>query len=302
VIAMEHKLGEKFPQWPLWERSQSELIFKWMDTCYSSHRLCLDACKADSWVPTRLLDIGLPGPSGRPSRLICPPKISSLKYVAVSWVEGDTHEMKLTTKNYSHVLESVKYELMPKPLQRAMVLTRYLGFQYIWVDSLCIIQDSQEDWSNEASKMINVFRNAQLTVLFFATCNTVLDSSISLDFSGNPLNTRGWVHQETIFSKRVASLYSTHGQMYWECSELKASETFPDGLPPLLWESIHHPPVSNSMVRYRSLPVTQTEICDVSPQLPVGRSSRARSEKRLSQSSVRKSGTLKSYRSDEVIF
>lgn len=36
--------------------------------------------------------------------------------------------------------------------------------QYLWIDSLCIFQDSHDDWQKEAATMRDVYRNAHLTI------------------------------------------------------------------------------------------------------------------------------------------
>jgi len=42
---------------------------------------------------------------------------------------------------------------MPLTFQHAIIFTRRLGFRHIWIDSLCIIQDSKPDWEEQAAKM-----------------------------------------------------------------------------------------------------------------------------------------------------
>lgn len=53
---------------------------------------------------------------------------------------------------------------MPQNFQDAVILTRALGLRYVWIDSLCIIQDSMEDWEYEGSQMDKVYKNAWVTV------------------------------------------------------------------------------------------------------------------------------------------
>jgi hypothetical protein len=50
--------------------------------------------------------------------------------------------------------------MLPKMFQDAVFITRQLEIKYLWINSLCIIQDSQEDWSQEAAKMGDVYRYA----------------------------------------------------------------------------------------------------------------------------------------------
>jgi hypothetical protein len=52
----------------------------------------------------------------------------------------------------------------PLTFCEAFEVTRMLGFKYIWIDSLCIVQDSEEDWLTEPSLMNEVYKNAALTI------------------------------------------------------------------------------------------------------------------------------------------
>jgi hypothetical protein len=44
------------------------------------------------------------------------------------------------------------------------MIARYLEFDYIWIDCLCIVQDDREDWNREAARMAKVYSNASLTI------------------------------------------------------------------------------------------------------------------------------------------
>jgi hypothetical protein len=53
---------------------------------------------------------------------------------------------------------------LPKTHQDAIRLTQELGIRYIWIDSICIIQDDKEDWEHESASMLSVYANASLTI------------------------------------------------------------------------------------------------------------------------------------------
>jgi hypothetical protein len=44
------------------------------------------------------------------------------------------------------------------------MIARYLEFDYLWIDCLCILQDDREDWNREAARMADVYSNAALTI------------------------------------------------------------------------------------------------------------------------------------------
>lgn len=53
---------------------------------------------------------------------------------------------------------------IPKTLQDAVAITRRLGLEYLWIDSLCICQDDAEEWARESARMINVYANAHIVI------------------------------------------------------------------------------------------------------------------------------------------
>jgi hypothetical protein len=63
-------------------------------------------------------------------------------------------------------MKEIKFSGLPRTIQDAVSVTRRLGIRFLWVDALCIIQDSinGEDWTNESSKMADVYGNANLTI------------------------------------------------------------------------------------------------------------------------------------------
>jgi hypothetical protein len=144
---------------------------------------------------------------------------------------------------------------MPKTFQQGVRVTRLLGFQYLWIDSLCIIQDWKEDWDLEFSRMQEVYENATLNIAAdFARDSTeglwngkrLLSSRQALGNSKNGdcvyarsaynaydrsglshipflytipeyvLNTRAWVLQERVLSSRI--LHFAEYEIAWECN------------------------------------------------------------------------------------
>lgn len=53
---------------------------------------------------------------------------------------------------------------MPANFYDATIITRRLGYKYLWIDSLCIIQDSYQDWETESQNMGNIYKNASVTL------------------------------------------------------------------------------------------------------------------------------------------
>jgi hypothetical protein len=136
---------------------------------------------------------------------------------------------------------------MPLNFQDAITVTRKLGLRYLWIDSLCIIQNDGEDWKGEATKMGHVYASAYLTIA--ATCSASThegflhrskpdvikmpyqssdDPSItgefylhsrpgrnSTDIASETWNRRGWTFQERHLSARV--LHFCRRRLLFEC-------------------------------------------------------------------------------------
>ncbi|POS69831.1 hypothetical protein DHEL01_v211776 [Diaporthe helianthi] len=158
---------------------------------------------------------------------------------------------------------------LPQVFQDAMYVSIEIGINYIWIDSLCIIQDSNEDWTYEAKRMGDVYQYAACNIaaagckdssslgLFgerqalpqlhppaFADC--ILQTKTGAkrfhglyvrgdfhafrnDVVGNILNTRAWVAQERALSPGI--LHFTPEMIWWECSGLIANEALIMGHP-----------------------------------------------------------------------
>ena len=53
---------------------------------------------------------------------------------------------------------------LPNTFRDAITVTRSLGVRYLWIDALCIVQDSEEDWMSEAGKMADIFKFGHLNL------------------------------------------------------------------------------------------------------------------------------------------
>lgn len=64
--------------------------------------------------------------------------------------------MQLTSHSINDFKQKVSFNELPKTFQDAVTACKALGIDYIWIDSLCILQDSPEDWAIQGSKMAQV--------------------------------------------------------------------------------------------------------------------------------------------------
>ncbi|KAK0507648.1 hypothetical protein JMJ35_009537 [Cladonia borealis] len=142
------------------------------------------------------------------------------------------------------------------------MVTKALGINFLWIDALCIIQDSIVDWQHEATLMSHVYSNSMCNIsaldahdsiggLFFDRETSNIPSctvKICRKFQRKrlykfayadlwsdsvqhaPLTRRAWVVQERLLAPRV--LHFGKRQLLWECNELRACEVHPRGMPP----------------------------------------------------------------------
>ncbi|WYZ43654.1 hypothetical protein EsH8_VII_000090 [Colletotrichum jinshuiense] len=183
-------------------------------------------------------------------------------YISLSHRWGGSDIIKCTIKTLPKLQRGILLSELPATFQDALSATRSLGIAYIWIDSLCIIQDSRSDWDIESRTMLNVYQHGILNLaatrsrdshsgLFadrtpeslmsgpfpisngaisgsFVAVEAALDKpywTVAVDDA--PLNTRGWVLQERLLSPRMA--HFTSDQVIWDCPELTAAETIPSG-------------------------------------------------------------------------
>jgi hypothetical protein len=144
-------------------RSTCRRITKWLEECTSSHSKC--SFSKPSKLPTRVLDVSPPDVLGG-LRLHITGDGESGTYVALSYCWGSSQKVMTTVRNLEKHKKRIKESSLPKTIRDAVRVTRSLGVRFLWVDALCIVQDSinGEDWHRECSTMSDVYSNAFLTI------------------------------------------------------------------------------------------------------------------------------------------
>lgn len=88
-------------------------------------------------------------------------------WIALSYCWGqdpDTMPLRTTTLNIADHCKGIAIVNLPKTFRDAVTVTRKLGYRFLWIDSICIIQDSEHDWKFESQNMIYVHSNSALTI------------------------------------------------------------------------------------------------------------------------------------------
>lgn len=186
------------------------------------------------------------------------------RYIALSyrWPEYFPSEAKSTRDELTDRMNGLDTSKIPHEFNDAFKVAVNLGVDYIWIDSLCIVQDDLEDWNREATLMCRIYQNACLTlavavppaedhfglfrrgipadllpVTMFSDQEdgsspqkiVVMKNKLEV-YEKSPLNKRGWCFQEREISRRI--VHFTETQVLWECRTLRASEALPNGVLP----------------------------------------------------------------------
>lgn len=139
----------------------------WVRDCCETHDRCKDS--SSSALPTRVLDVSL-DPDFVFLRQSANTEPGS--YIALSHVWGGIVPIRTTEETMPLFEDGIRLEDLPQTFRDAVFMTRYLECRYLWIDSLCIVQDSREDWEREAGRMAQVYGNALVTLAAVSSPNS----------------------------------------------------------------------------------------------------------------------------------
>ena len=231
-------------------------IWKWLKEC-ESHESCLPT-RAHR-LPTRVIEVS-PESTPETPRLLVTNGLSG-QYAALSYCWGVNQAGVTNLDNLESHLQKLNMHSLSRTLQDAIVTTRHIGIKYLWVDALCIIQDSLQDKIAELAMMCKIYQQALITIVaanvadanqgFLAQRAAPQPSTkvpfwsqdgrigiVSLrpegwyDDKSEPVNTRAWTLQERLLSPRLL-IYATHTLQYQcqkETVNLGNSTHIPSGL------------------------------------------------------------------------
>jgi len=133
-----------------------------LEECQKEHIKC-PARLRDSILPTRLLAVGSDGDPTIKLHISRPDERG--QYLALSYCWGGPQQYKTTEENVADNCQAIQLEKLPQTIQNAISIIRRLGFRYLWIDALCILQDSEIGKHREINHMGAVYRNASLTIV-----------------------------------------------------------------------------------------------------------------------------------------
>lgn len=85
-------------------------------------------------------------------------------YATLSHRWGTKQPLRLLAANLAEFRTRIPWYILPKTFQQAVNFARRLRIQYLWVDTLCIIQDSREDWMKQSVKMAAIYEHSFITL------------------------------------------------------------------------------------------------------------------------------------------
>ncbi|KAI1124586.1 hypothetical protein F5Y10DRAFT_280061 [Nemania abortiva] len=232
------------PKLPSTNSRRFQLLREWIRLCDETHQCSqrLESSASLVKMPTRVIDVGLE--RDKCVRLCEPSENWEGRYIALSHCWGNfSKDVNFCTmrRNISAFRDHISFNMLPKTFQDAVAVTRALCVRYLWIDSLCIIQDDDADWDAESKRMEDVYSSAYITIAATSSpssldgfldkrhprqwvttatsrghcCLTESIDNFQTDVESSILNTRAWVLQERVLSRRT--IHFASAQMYWEC-------------------------------------------------------------------------------------
>lgn len=177
--------------------------------------------------------------------------LSKLQYVALSYVWGGPQRVTLLKENRNALQQDGSLTDLPQTLADAIAFTAALHIQYIWIDAICIIQDSNEDKAIQIGNMANVYSYSLVTLVAATGTNAnaglpgvttprdtwqtevrvpVPEQDVPMRLvtsmsrmtheddnflTGTIWSSRGWTFQERELARRIVAF--TEEQVYWIC-------------------------------------------------------------------------------------
>ncbi len=237
-------------------RADPEAIAAWLRKCECSHS---ETCTITSYQQSLLastqhhpehelylVEVGR-------NRLVRAPQ--STRFVALSYVWGDGNHFRLSKADIPRYLEQdgLPVASFPRTIRDATELTRSIGVEFLWVDSVCIPQDDSVEKGLQISRMSSVYSSAVLTLVAVSAtsasdplprvqecgrdtivvayqdpdfCLAVRKpaSNLSRTLTASYYNSRAWTFQERLLSLRC--LYFTDEQVFFQCQRSTFCEDY----------------------------------------------------------------------------
>lgn len=236
-----------------------DMAKSWLQECLTDHAKCGQRQPSGEHhqkpLPDRVIYVG----ADREPYVFCNADKTAAPYAALSHRWGGNIRPQLKRDNLQDLIKRIPLLDFSKTFRDAVTVCRALNIQYLWIDSLCIVQDSPQDWEEQSGKMVRVYSDALLTIAADAAENSeagflngtrgvdrsqfrLLSSAHQIFARPEPktsyeggflrhfyvgtgkslLADRGWAFQEKLLSPRI--LHFTEDELTWECASLSRCE------------------------------------------------------------------------------
>lgn len=225
----------------------------WLRRCVSEHSRCRESRIGGLMHPLRLVAVG--SDDQNPYLYETEHNRPVPEYLTLSHCWGREVPLRLTAASFDVYKKEIPLLALSKTFREAILTVRKLGYLYIWIDSLCIIQDSMVDWIEESQFMGDIYRNSVCTIAATASedgngglfrlrnplrhqrCDIWSDETHGIyvdieqckpleqyrsEVNEGILNTRAWVLQERYHSPRL--IHYTSNAVYWDCREINVND------------------------------------------------------------------------------
>lgn len=266
------------------------IIKRWLSACLRDHPGCriptpgVEGAVDEEAVklPSLVIYIGSAAPVGDP--FLVESQGRKGRYAALSHCWGNGKATRTLKGNLRDHMTRIPMGELCANFQHAVEISRKLGFQYLWIDSLCIIQDDGAHWESESAKMAEVYSHASLVLsaansssadegflksrrplksvtlpfrlldgtalghftIAEQTSDEIYRDDFRNDVEGGPLAKRGWTLQERLLARR--NIFFGRDEFHWECRSARWSEST-DMRP------IRYVDVSAGLAYFRGLPL-----------------------------------------------
>ncbi|KAJ4987611.1 heterokaryon incompatibility protein [Stagonosporopsis vannaccii] len=222
-----------------------KMMATWLRQCKEGHASCNE--RLEHGAPTRLLDLEA-FTACKDLRLVCTTDTGGQEYAALSYCWGHGVTTKLRTSNLVEFASRIPITQLSKTVVEAVEVCRGLNIRYLWVDALCIMQEDNEDFAHEVSRMGSIYAGALITVAAADSehCHSgiyrrrtplsqkdlvIEGHGVTLDItsrayecnnhdgwlSNTLLSYRGWAYQERVMAPRT--IHFDRNEIVWECRE-----------------------------------------------------------------------------------
>uniref|UniRef100_A0A8H7KEW6 Heterokaryon incompatibility domain-containing protein n=1 Tax=Bionectria ochroleuca TaxID=29856 RepID=A0A8H7KEW6_BIOOC len=144
----------------LWTEEAFSMAKACIDNCVREHRANCPPLQTMSLLPDRVIDCA----NTSNPKIVLTSGQTYAPYVTLSYVWGGPQPM-LTTKNVGkYTTDGFIMTDFPQSIQDAITATNKIGQRYLWIDALCILQDSPEDKTVQLGKMHAIYKNSYITI------------------------------------------------------------------------------------------------------------------------------------------